>query len=253
MRRLSARDVLEIWDQAAGRPRLDRALISLRAAWKEEPWEDLVRLPVGRRDARLLELYRNTFGPELDLFVACPGCGEGQEPGLTVDDLLARLSPPQGFPRKGTRGEWPPELAAGDLRLRFRLPDSSDLAASARCPDAASGLLLLLERCLLEARRDGSPIDAGDLGEDEIAALAAAMAKADPAAEILLDLICPACGHAWTALLDIGECLWHQITAGAGHLLLEVSTLARTHGWREADILAMSPKRRQAYLELLAG
>jgi hypothetical protein len=33
--------------------------------------------------------------------------------------------------------------------------------------------------------------------------------------------------------------------------LREVHTLAWAYGWREADILAMSPARRQFYIELV--
>ena len=35
--------------------------------------------------------------------------------------------------------------------------------------------------------------------------------------------------------------------------LRDVHTLASTYGWREADILALSPWRRQYYLALIAG
>ena len=42
-----------------------------------------------------------------------------------------------------------------------------------------------------------------------------------------------------------------QISAReATRLLGEVHTLARAYHWREAEILAMSSRRRQAYLEL---
>jgi hypothetical protein len=34
---------------------------------------------------------------------------------------------------------------------------------------------------------------------------------------------------------------------------MEVDALARAYGWREADILALSPARRAAYLELARG
>jgi hypothetical protein len=35
-------------------------------------------------------------------------------------------------------------------------------------------------------------------------------------------------------------------------MLREVDTLAAAYHWAEADILALSPRRRQAYLELCA-
>jgi hypothetical protein len=33
-------------------------------------------------------------------------------------------------------------------------------------------------------------------------------------------------------------------------MLYDVHALASAYGWREADVLAMSPMRRQVYLEL---
>jgi hypothetical protein len=62
--------------------------------------------------------------------------------------------------------------------------------------------------------------------------------------------VCPSCGHVWQALLDIVDFLWKEVAAGAARLLDEVHTLARAYHWPEADILAMSSRRRQAYLEL---
>ncbi len=79
------------------------------------------------------------------------------------------------------------------------------------------------------------------------------MAEQDPQAEILLDVACPACGHAWQTLLDIVDFVWREVSAGATRLLEEVHTLARAYHWREADILALSSRRRQAYLEMASG
>ena len=48
----------------------------------------------------------------------------------------------------------------------------------------------------------------------------------------------------------MAEYLWKEVLIEARRLLREVNALARTYHWREADILALSPRRRQAYLEL---
>ena len=45
--------------------------------------------------------------------------------------------------------------------------------------------------------------------------------------------------------------LWHEVDAWALRLLRDVHRLARAYSWREADILALSPSRRQCYLDLL--
>ena len=94
-------------------------------------------------------------------------------------------------------------------------------------------------------------IPAHELPDDLLAALADEMSARDPQAEVLLDLTCPACGSRWQALFDIAAFFWTELAAEAKRLLREVDALARAYGWREADILALSPQRRQAYLELV--
>jgi len=79
----------------------------------------------------------------------------------------------------------------------------------------------------------------------------ARMAKADPQAEVLITMQCPACPHQWSAPLDIGAFFWAELNAWATRMLREVHLLAAAYGWREPDILALSPRRRQLYLEML--
>ena len=66
-------------------------------------------------------------------------------------------------------------------------------------------------------------------------------------------MTCPACGRFWQAAFDIASYLWSELDALAQRLLGEVHTLARAYGWREADVLSMSPWRRQFYLEMVRG
>ena len=79
------------------------------------------------------------------------------------------------------------------------------------------------------------------------------MADADPQAQIKLALVCPGCSYAWHALFDVAAFLWSEVHAWAKRILYEVHTLARAYGWREADILAMSARRRQIYLDLVGS
>jgi hypothetical protein len=72
----------------------------------------------------------------------------------------------------------------------------------------------------------------------------------DPQAEMLLDLSCPTCGHAWQAVFEIVTFLWTEIRVRARRLLREVDALARAYGWAEGDILAMSEARRGLYLQM---
>lgn len=247
---LTLEAALEVWEQGRGACTTRRALALLRAAGGEADEGALARLPLGERDRRLLELRGATFGPEMTAVSLCPHCGEEVEVRLPVAGLLeiseACIRLPQG---QGPAGSV--TLASG--LAHFRLPTSEDLLAAQELAKEISAEQELVRRCLLAK---GSSRDAAAetvLSGEELAALAQAMSEADPLAEILLDLRCGACGESWQELFEIAEFLYEEVSLLARRLLQEVSALARGYGWREAEILAMSPQRRHAYLELLAS
>ena len=245
MRPLSAQDVLTVWEWGQARDSIGRALTLLAVSCPEVPDEELVALSVGERDARLLDLRALTFGQALDGFAECPQCGVRLEFELAAEDIrMHGLLEPEG---------WEHALTAAGVDLRFRLPTSQDLFAIAGCGSAEAGRDLLVKHCVTGATLDGRPIDCSKLPPEAITALAARMAECDPQAEVLLSLACPACGHAWRLLLDIASFFWGEIQARAKRLVSEVDALARTYGWREADILSMTAGRRRSYLELATG
>jgi hypothetical protein len=240
---LSARDLLFVWEQAERRSPAGRALVLLGAACPELADDALAALPLGRREARLLALYDETFGPELELATACPRCCETLEIEVRIEDLeIGREASPA-----------PVEIEENGLRLLCRPLNGADLAAAAGCEDAAAARRLLAGRCVLAASRGGVAVEPSELSAAEIDVLSRALAALDPQAEILLELACPGCGHRWQSLLDAADCLWSEIDAAARRLLREVHALARAYHWHETDILAMSARRRRRYLEILAG
>jgi hypothetical protein len=242
MRPLSAYDLLRVWEVGEDQHPLDRALTLLAVACPEQTWDELAALSVGQRDARLLALREWTCGPRLNGFAECPRCAEGLEFEVAVADLrvAAELD----------AEEEARELVIDGLALRFRLPNSRDLAAVLDCQDPAAVRSLLVQRCVLEANRDEAPVAGSELPAEAISRLARRMAECDPQAEVLLDLRCPACEHGWQALFDIVAFFWAELAAQARRLLREVHALSRAYGWREVDILGMSARRRQFYLEM---
>jgi hypothetical protein len=242
MRPLSAHDLLKVWEVGEGQHPLDRALLLLAAAYPELTWDELAALSIGQRDARLLTLRERTSGPNLNGFAECPRCAERLIFDVAVADLLVGVEPEAGDEAR--------ELVTEDLTLRFRLPNSRDLAAVLDCRDPVTAREVLARRCVLEASRDGAPVAASGLPAEATTRLARRMAECDPQAEVLLDLRCPTCDHAWQALFDIVTFFWAELAAQAKRLLREVHTLARAYGWSEADVLDMSARRRQFYLEM---
>lgn len=160
-------------------------------------------------------------------------------------------------------------VSVNGYEVSFRLPNSRDLAAlalqrDAASSDAESAERLLLSRCVLEvsgkAFDDGVPDAVSGLDKrlaalpaEVFEAVAASMEEADPQANVQLQMACWRCGDAWEAVFDIESFFWSEVQNWATRLLREVQQLARAYGWREADILAMSPRRRQFYLEMANG
>ena len=237
MRSPSAADVLRIWEQGQARRGPDRAIALLAAAFPETSPEEAADLPVGARDVLLLRLRARLFGPVLNGFTECPTCRSRLE---------LRWEPPDTAPPAEASGH----LSTEGYDVRFRLPTSRDLRGIAACPGVAQARAALLERCVLEASRDGALLPVDALPDSVTARLAERMTECDPGAETLLNLDCPACGHRWQAPLDVAAFVWAEIDALSRRLLCEVQTLAHAYGWREPDILSLSAVRRQAYLEM---
>jgi hypothetical protein len=240
MRGLNAADILQVWDLGLSQHSLDRAMTILSAGCPELSYADLLALPIGLRDAHLLMVYALTFGAQIQGRSRCPGCQEQIEFALDTADLL--ISPGES-PSSGV-------LEAGDYDVTFRLPTSLDLAAIAGLDNVAEARLLLASRCVISATYGGAGLEAGELPENVLSVLAEEMARQDPQAAIELDLRCPTCATQWQAVFDIVDQFWAQIVATARRLMVEVHRLAATYGWREQDILAMSPARRGIYLEM---
>lgn len=242
MRSLSAQNMLQIWETGQSQHPIDRAITMLTFAYPEKSLDELASLSIGQRDTSLLTLREITLGEKMESYAECPQCAERLEFTVNVADI--RLTEP--IP--AINQEY--LLTSGNLQLRFRLPNSKDLAAVVGYQDVNKARYLIGQRCVLEVNRDGVALDDKELSPDLMTVLAQQMAECDPQAEILLNLTCPACNHHWQILFDIVAFFWSEISVQAKRLLREVHTLARFYGWREADILAMSAVRRQFYLDL---
>ena len=241
MRALTSAELFDVWERGYRQTWPRKALLLLATACPELGDGDLGAMPIGRRDGLLLTLRDWLFGPELTVVTACPACAASLESTLQADDL--RLdSASEGVVHAINIDGW---------RVAFRSPTSSDLLALRADQDLASARMSLLSRCVIEATRaDGAAVSAAALPDNIVAAVAQEMAAADAQANVELALACPACGHGWQALFDIVSFLWQEIHAWALRTLRDVHSLARAYGWSEADVLALSPTRRQIYLQL---
>ncbi len=228
-----------------GRPPVEQALILLAFAYPERTDVQLAELSIGQRDTLLLDLMDRTFGSTLEGFVECSQCSESLEFPLDTADVRVQAGAHEVAQEH--------ELKLKGFRLKFRLPNSTDLIALEGLADLAAAHDRLLERCLLQATRHDEPVSAGDLPQDVVTRVIDRIAECDPQADVMLDVRCPACGVEMSMPFDVVSFTWSRISELAMRLFREVHALARTYGWHEAEILALSARRRQLYLEIVWG
>lgn len=246
MKPLTAAQLLAIWERGLNRPLLQKTLNLLTLACPEMDADTVAKLSIGERDARLLLLREWMFGSCLKNMAVCHQCSERLEWETNIRDI--RL---QSLQLHHSSREFNLEL--DDYFVRFRLPNSLDIAAvianGAEQPDPTK----ILVDCILDTRCNGEACDIDDLPDKVIQALSQRMEEEDPQADISMALKCPNCSHKWAAQFDIASYLWTEINQWAVRVLQDVHKLARTYHWSERDILAMSPVRRQLYLGMVNG
>ncbi|HEY6140632.1 MAG TPA: phage baseplate protein [Thermoanaerobaculia bacterium] len=240
---VEAEDLIGVRDRGEQQEPAERAVTLLSLASPETDAGALRRLTLGHRNARLLALHARLFGPALEAYAECPHCGAALELPMSVDDFV----PPGAIETSAAALD----LDADGYALRFRLIDSDDVLAASHCPSVAAARALFVERCLLEARHDGRAVSADELPPKVIDRLSQRMEECDPGADTLLNLVCPACQRAWQIAFDVASFLYSEVAGEARRALREVHALARAYAWSEREILAMHPRRRRDYLEML--
>lgn len=210
--------------------------------------EAIGELTVGDREALLLHLRQLTFGDRMQAVLDCPQpeCGEPMDLDLQVSDLL---QPPCRDPRP--EYDHTTEHDGQRLSIRFRLPTVVDqeLAGRQALSDPAAAVDLLLRRCVKSVvNAKGEPVNWSDAMLD---GLPARMAEIDSQAEMILDLVCPACGKSFSTIFDAGHYLFQEAGAGLNRLYHEVHLLAWHYHWSESEIMGLSTCKRRRYLNLL--
>ncbi len=224
--------LLAAWEEGLSQPAPQRAVSLLAAACPEHSEDEWAEATIGERDGRLLRLREQLFGSRLDATAQCPECSERLELSFSTDDIRVSAPADSGL-----------VAAAEGCQVRFRLPNSIDLLEAGRSVDPERALLA---RCV-------SDTNVALLPPEVVRTVAERMAEADPQADVQIALSCPNCGHGWSMPFDIVSYLWGEIEDWARHLLIEVHSLASAYHWSEQHILAMSPRRRRMYLDMVGA
>jgi hypothetical protein len=238
----AASELLALWERAAAAAPNERDEALLAAVHDTPPTS------LGARNAALLSLRARLFGQAQPLLCDCPRCGSIVEFAVDCASLSQALLPADDALA-------PQRLEAGGHRIEFRVPDVGELrAASSRADDDTSFVEELLRRCVTRCERDdGGPCAASELPESVAAAVSRRMEELEPGASVSFDLTCPDCRECWGASMHVADVLWSELQSRAERLLLDVDALARAYGWSEEQVLALSPMRRAAYLQLVGS
>lgn len=255
MRPLSTAELISCWDTGLRLGRERAVALLAEAAFTEDvaggagdaartldpaPGPGLARdVPLAERDARLLDLRARMFGRTVTATTACPSCGERVE--ITMDLGERRAEPAAAVMMVRAEG----------YEVEVRGPTVGDWAEARRCQEVGEAERLLLARCVRSAKRGGEAVGPDELPAAVVRAVEARLEEADGAAGSAMTVECPACGGSWRASLDVAEFLWAELDFWARRTLRDVHDLASSYGWREADILAMSPARRRVYVEMV--
>jgi hypothetical protein len=225
-------EVLKLWEAGRLLEPLDRAVLVASVASSDK--RSAADLPLGARNRSLAQLHCDAFGGILRGYTGCRRCGEQLEfefDGHTVaaPSAAAQTSDLQLVPV----GKW-----------LFRLPTSRDLAIAAEESGEQAAVQRLLASC------DSGSEPAANWTEEDLDIIGQRLSEADPFAEIMLHFECPACAASFDESLDLGDFVWAEIQPQAMRIFQEVHVLASAYGWSESEILALSPARRSAYVEL---
>ena len=227
LRMPDAQTILGLWEQAEHEHPIDRAL-SILSVFARASRSSLASLPIHRRDALLLASRVAAFGYTLEGVAACPGCGCKVDAALTLPAAAAVPSDDKG------------RVEVEGRAVGFRIPNSRDLAAAVRAPDAEAAGRMLLTRCQL----------ASEPGEAVARAIDAEIERLCEASSLELKMACPQCSGEFVVPVDIASFFWDELVFYAKRLLEDVDALAQRYGWTEADVLSLPERRRRYYLEL---
>jgi hypothetical protein len=193
---------------------------------------------VGDREYLMVKLRQMTSGDKMRAILRCPSeaCGKNMEVPISLAELPVEERPVKS-------GTFTVELT-GHGPVEFRLPTGGDQEALAPVADEPRGVDELLRRCVLRMPGSATLADAGPLVEERIEQLA-------PRMEVELEAVCPECGNAFSAPLDLAGFVLSELMSDLQHLRPEVHFLAWHYHWPESEILAMTRRKRRRYIELV--
>jgi hypothetical protein len=229
--------------------------------------EELARdLLVCDRNYLVLKLREMTFGARVDAVLRCLACARPMDVTFSLDDIEVESRP---LPARFFRAELSPAAAFRDgegiehREVEFRLPTGADQEAAAcvyhEDEGEHSAHELILAR-LVRRVGGGEEFEESEESDVSFAALLndaarseveSRMSQVSPAAEIELDGECPECREQFETSFDLTAFFAAEMQNNLRSLERAVHLLAFHYHWSEGEILSLTRRKRQRYIELV--
>ncbi|GEL97438.1 hypothetical protein [Cellulomonas terrae] len=231
----SAHATLTLWEALTSTVPAARGAVVLTARGAAPDVASACDEPLAASAAAALDELRERSGPTLATVLECPACSEVLDVPL---DLQALASSARSVDEETDPPERRVPWGAGEVVVRA--PTTTDLLDALTAPDPARHLRERCETWPPGAHTTDDVLDEVARAADDLTGLAGATVRST----------CPGCDHDVTADVDVVDLLTARVTDQARALLTEVAELAAAYGWSQDAVLAMSPVRRRAYLDL---
>jgi len=240
MAAVSSERLLRAWEATVDEQSLRRG-ISLLASYRAADVRSVAEWTVLARDRALFDLRCELFGPQAVGIASCPRCAEQLEVPLD----LTMLRPP-------VDARIPEPVHVDGYVATVRIPTTVDLLGVGDTADENSAVEALVARCVDSIRGpDGMECGLHTAPASVRSMLRLQLAEHLDDVDIELGLRCATCDREFSAPFDITPFLLREIEAWAATVLRDIHEIARAYGWDEPTILALSPRRRRRYLDLI--
>src|SRR5262245_6463636 len=237
---LSPSQLLYIYEHNVQQSLIEHSDIMLAMALPTFTASQIDALTLGERNQHLLKIRAAVFGNHMDCISSCSDCQETIEFTLDASIWMSTIQPAHDF-----------TFTVADKVHTFRLITGADLKLAVQQSTVTAVAETLIAQCLSTPENilPKNILKLTDLSDTDIQRLAEQLKRHDPAAELLVNLSCPACTASWQIAFDIATFLWEELVTNGKQLLQQVHCLAQAYGWDETAILKLSTKRRQYYLD----
>jgi hypothetical protein len=233
--------LLRAWEAGGSVSPAARGAVLCDAAGMTPTLDAALDLSLDELASALARMYRSEFGTTAQGLLTCDSCGDV----LDVEVPLGLLADAPASERETV-------LTTPSGRVvRLRVPTTRDVLEASERDDL---LAALVERCVADAATAVPTTTLQEPLEDaDLTAVDSRLQTLAGAAAVTVSATCPSCGAVLSAPVDVADFVWERVQQHAPALLADIADLARTFGWTEDEILALSPLRRSAYLAMVRG